>query len=218
MSVTYISDNDLKVRLQSLKCCLGDKGMTLASNLRLGIDCPVDIKEFNIASIAYDILSCTVTNLTIYNEIKYPYYTFTINNKVLEDIYTSFEYISDSITYTYSDTFTFFKYLDRFILNYPEYSYSFISSELSTSVTITGPCDVGLSTFSIKLEEEFLFEEKPYSACIPNVATYNTQNDANCLTVDQIISTFEYLEQYCCKCFPMYGELDNEPTITPNIT
>ena len=82
------------------------------------------------------------------------------------------------------------------------------------------PCDYSeqniAGAFTYKVDK--LTITVPYAgvatACNQNIIdivgpTYQSQDEANCLSREEVVNMFEWLQKYCCMCFPNYGNYDN---------
>lgn len=234
-NITY---NDLKYRLQNIQCCLPNKAVELYNRINLGINCCNEERELNIATAYLDMLKCYITDW----QAPYAYQgstqlgsnsLFTIGFEIAglnadSEIITSF---SINFIGYYSVTYTTPVSMNTVINDYiaaTGYSMSIVNIQLNsknTQFTLSLYVDCKYSEFSTLVKfDYFLFPgtehsevEATFGPCeYKNIniigPIYTNQDSANCLSREEVVNMFEWLQKYCCMCFPNYGNYDN---ITP---
>lgn len=238
-NITY---NDLKYRLQNIQCCLPNKAVELYNRINLGINCCNEERELNVAMAYLDMLKCYITNW----ETPYTYQEsielgssslFTIGFEIAEldansEIITSF---SINFIGYYSVTYPTPVSMNTVINDYiaaTGYNMSIVSIQLnpkSTQFNLSLYVNCKFSEFSALVNfDYFLFPEIEHSEVEATFGpceyeniniigpTYTSQDQANCLSIEEVVNMFEWLQKYCCMCFPNYGNYDNIVELSNN--
>lgn len=230
-NITY---NDLKYRLQNIQCCLPNKATELLNRINLGINCCNEERELNIATAYLDILKCYITDWAApysYSNAEdvdsYPSITFYIilpgGTTSTDEIFTYFsinntgyeqEYRLGSLTDIIND------YITNTGLNMVLFYQSVNISESVFGITLDLPCEysgesiTGTFTYTDGKTETTITYGGTATQCVQNTVNivgpeYTYQDSANCLTREEVVNMFEWLQKYCCMCFPNYGNYDN---------
>lgn len=225
-NITY---NDLKYRLQNIQCCLPNKAVELYNRINLGINCCNEERQLNIATAYLDMLKCYITNW----ETPYSYQTsFTEGPSLTFDVVVEFIeqsynenseifngfYLPDiGYSVTYPSPVAMSTIIEDYIENTGQnmelISFSSDTKQAIFTITMQIPCEdanISLDYYFIYEEMYAAFDKLDFGTCVNTLInivgpTYQYQDSANCLTREEVVNMFEWLQKYCCMCFPNYG-------------
>jgi hypothetical protein len=212
---------------------LPNKATELLNRINLGINCCNEERELNIATAYLDILRCYITdweNPYLYGipVIEGPYID-SVNIEVELSLGTANSEIFTSISITtgYGVSYDSPVSITTLISDYiAATGQNMILVSIDTShegvtvyeISIQVPCEYANSDITTVIQTSvapYSFNTKgPVGDCtttfinIPG-PTYTNQDSANCLTREEVVNMFEWLQKYCCMCFPNYGNYDN---------
>ncbi len=235
-NITY---NDLKYRLQNIQCCLPNKATTLLNRINLGINCCNEERELNIATAYLDILRCYITEWQFPYSYSYDQviqlptanYSITVNGYYLDpnsEVFTSFSVDNTGYFSSYPTPVSLNTIINDYItttgLTMTISSYGSNKDFATFDLYMEFPCNYsdqeisGEFTYLVGLDTYSIYYNTTTSECITEGVTidgpeYTNQDSANCLTREEVVNMFEWLQKYCCMCFPNYGNYDNVVTI-----
>jgi hypothetical protein len=211
ITLSYISNRDLSVRIQSIQCCLADKANKIVNDISIGTDCECKLKQLELATILLESIKCYNTNLIdtvgFSGGTRYEY-TYS---SIYSTEYSEIEILVDgeSIVYYFDEEnpIKLEVILQNLVLTNPDL-YWFYTKNNTDDFTfiIFNPTEQEI-IFSLDGSE---YTPQVIAVTEPIEPTYyDSQNEANCLTVKQLDNILQYLANYCGSCFLEYEQYDN---------
>lgn len=237
-NITY---NDLKYRLQNIQCCLPNKAVELYNRINLGINCCNEERELNVAMAYLDMLKCYITNWKApykyeFSNIQGPIATFDIIILYNEGEYDENSAIFNSFNcgfygQSYSPQVSMVDIINNYVadtglimtLDNVQISINVSGSYTIFTLTAQVPCEYAETAVTFNFSY-FGFQgtsnKVNFGPCTGEIIsiegpTYTNQDSANCLSREEVVNMFEWLQKYCCMCFPNYGNYDNIVEIAP---
>ena len=218
----YITKQYMSAQLANVACCLTNKATRIVDKISIGQSCESELIDLQFYTAIADILNCYVTDLSIIKDIVEYYNNFDdtlCKSGVSEEeikagtITVTHEVDGDQElyhTYNLISSGTYIEVFDAWVEDFNEDATEGVVA--TTSYLTTNCIDfniIGLlnpvitlelyadSTFPDVYWEESTTNSSTVESTIIEGTQYTDQDEANCLTIDQVFDLLEKLRLYC---------------------
>jgi hypothetical protein len=216
----YITKQYISSQLASIACCLTNKATRIVDKISIGQSCESELIDLNFNTAITDILNCYVTDLSIIKDIIEYYNNFddTLCKSGLSlqsikngTITVTHEVNGEQVLYhTYSiGASGFYQYIFNNWLT--DFNNDATEGVIASVSYLTANCIdfniIGLLNPVISVElynddselywDESTTNSSTVESTIIEGTQYANQNEANCLTIDQVFDLLEKLRLYC---------------------
>jgi hypothetical protein len=216
----YITKQYISSQLASIACCLTNKATRIVDKISIGQSCESELIDLNFNTAIADILNCYVTDLSIIKDIIEYYNNFddTLCKSGLSlqsikngTITVTHEVDGEQVLYhTYSiGASGFYQYIFNNWLT--DFNNDATEGVIASVSYLTANCIdfniIGLLNPVISVEfynddselywDESTTNNSTVESTIIEGTQYPNQNEANCLTIEQVFDLLEKLRLYC---------------------
>lgn len=217
----YITKQYMSAQLANVACCLTNKATRIVDKISIGQSCESELLDLQFYTAIADILNCYVTDLSIIKDIIEYYNNFddTLCKSGIsgEDIKTGTITVTHEVDgeqvlyYTYTvNANNYIQLFNNFVTGFNNFSEEGISININTdTIDCIDFNIIGLlnpiitlelyadSTFPDVYWDESTTNSSTVESTIIEGTQYTNQDEANCLTIEQVFDLLEKLRLYC---------------------